>query len=120
VNRLADRSGAWDDRGKVADAYTRRMGYAFGGNKKGGRAAHDAFKDRLDNVGRTYLGRASHVYGLLDNDDGFDFQGGLSMAVEHETGQAPDNRVLSCTPTPTTPESNPCNRRCSANCAART
>jgi len=94
VNRLADRSGAWDDRGKVADAYTRRMGYAFGGNKKGGRAAHDAFKDRLDNVGRTYLGRASHVYGLLDNDDGFDFQGGLSMAVEHETGQAPDNRVL--------------------------
>ena len=94
VNRLADRSGAWDDRGKVADAYTRRMGYAFGGDKQGGRPAHDAFKDRLDNVGRTYLGRASHVYGLLDNDDGFDFQGGLSMAVEHETGEAPDNRVL--------------------------
>ncbi len=94
VNRLADRSGAWDDRGKVADAYTRRMGYAFGGGKQGGRPAHDAFKDRLDNVGRTYLGRASHVYGLLDNDDGFDFQGGLSMAVEHETGEAPTNRVL--------------------------
>ncbi len=94
VNRLADRSGAWDDRGKVADAYTRRMGYAFGGDKQGGRPAHDAFKDRLDDVGRTYLGRASHVYGLLDNDDGFDFQGGLSMAVEHETGKAPTNRVL--------------------------
>nr|WP_243864864.1 cobaltochelatase subunit CobN [Halospina denitrificans] len=94
VNRLADRSGAWDDRGKVADAYTRRMGYAFGGDKQGGRPAHDAFKDRLANVGRTYLGRASHVYGLLDNDDGFDFQGGLSMAVEHETGDTPDNRVL--------------------------
>ncbi|MFO7786541.1 MAG: cobaltochelatase subunit CobN, partial [Halospina sp.] len=94
VNRLADRSGAWDDRGKVADAYTRRMGYAFGGDKQGGRPAHDAFKDRLANVGRTYLGRASHVYGLLDNDDGFDFQGGLSMAVEHETGNAPNNRVL--------------------------
>ncbi|MEQ6886238.1 cobaltochelatase subunit CobN [Salicola sp. Rm-C-2C1-2] len=94
VNRLADRSGAWDDRSKVADAYTRRMGYAFGGDKQGGRAAHDAFKDRLDNVGRTYLGRASHVYGLLDNDDGFDFQGGLSMAVEQETGETPNNRVL--------------------------
>ncbi|MGB0213356.1 cobaltochelatase subunit CobN, partial [Algiphilus sp.] len=60
----------------------------------GGRAAHDAFEQRLKGVGRTYLGRASHVYGLLDNDDGFDFQGGLSMAVEHLTGAAPDNRVL--------------------------
>lgn len=93
VNRLAERSGAWDERGELADAYVRRMGHAWGG-EDGGSPAHEAFGDRLESVGRTYLGRASHVYGLLDNDDGFDFQGGLSAAVEQATGSAPDNRVL--------------------------
>lgn len=34
------------------------------------------------------------MYGLLDNDDGFDFQGGLSNAVEHLRGTPPRNRVL--------------------------
>nr|WP_198021986.1 cobaltochelatase subunit CobN [Algiphilus aromaticivorans] len=93
VNRLADRSGAWDARGELADAYIRRMGHAYGGGRDG-TAAHDAFEQRLRQVGRSYLGRASHVYGLLDNDDGFDFQGGLSMAVESLSGKAPANNVL--------------------------
>ena len=93
VNRLAERSGAWQDRSELAAAYTRRMGHAYG-KEASGESAHDAFEARLRSVGRTYLGRASHVYGLLDNDDGFDFQGGLSLAVETLTGQAPDNRVL--------------------------
>ncbi|WP_091644969.1 cobaltochelatase subunit CobN [Aquisalimonas asiatica] len=93
VNRLAERSGAWEDRSEVAAAYARRMGHAYG-TEASGDPAHDAFESRLGAVGRTYLGRASHVYGLLDNDDGFDFQGGLSLAVENLTGTAPDNRVL--------------------------
>uniref|UniRef100_UPI0025BFA169 cobaltochelatase subunit CobN n=1 Tax=Aquisalimonas sp. TaxID=1872621 RepID=UPI0025BFA169 len=93
VNRLAERSGAWEDRSELAAAYTRRMGHAYG-KEASGESAHDAFETRLRSVGRTYLGRASHVYGLLDNDDGFDFQGGLSLAVETLTGAAPDNRVL--------------------------
>lgn len=93
VNRLAERSGAWDARGELADAYIRRMGHAYGGGREG-TAAHGAFEQRLRRVGRSYLGRASHVYGLLDNDDGFDFQGGLSMAVESLSGKAPANNVL--------------------------
>ena len=93
VNRLAERSGAWEERSEVAAAYLRRMGHAYG-SEASGEPAHAAFEARLQSVGRTYLGRASHVYGLLDNDDGFDFQGGLSLAVESLTGEAPDNRVL--------------------------
>ena len=93
VNRLAARSGAWQKRGELSDVYQRRMGHAYGKTVQG-QPAHDAFAQRLEDVGRTYLGRASHVYGLLDNNDGFDFQGGLSMAVEQVSGQAPDNRVL--------------------------
>ncbi|WP_017925918.1 cobaltochelatase subunit CobN [Thioalkalivibrio sp. HL-Eb18] len=93
VNRLADRSGAWEDRAELGAAYMRRMGHAYGVAESGG-SAHEAFEARLGQVGRTYLGRASHLYGLLDNDDGFDFQGGLSTAVESIRGEVPDNRVL--------------------------
>ncbi|WP_019593752.1 cobaltochelatase subunit CobN [Thioalkalivibrio sp. ALM2T] len=93
VNRLADRSGAWEDRAELGAAYLRRMGHAYG-VEQSGESAHQAFEARLGRVGRTYLGRASHLYGLLDNDDGFDFQGGLSTAVESIRGAVPDNRVL--------------------------
>ncbi|WP_019592090.1 cobaltochelatase subunit CobN [Thioalkalivibrio sp. ALRh] len=93
VNRLADRSGAWEDRAELGAAYLRRMGHAYGTTASGD-AAHEAFESRVAGVGRTYLGRASHLYGLLDNDDGFDFQGGLSTAVESLRGEVPDNRVL--------------------------
>lgn len=93
VNRLASRSGAWSDRQQLGDAYRRRMGHVYGVNRNG-EASHQAFDRQLQTVGHTYLGRASYLYGLLDNDDGFDFQGGLSNAVEHLRGEPPQNRVL--------------------------
>lgn len=93
VNRLATRTGAWENRQQLGDAYRRRMGHVYGQSRQG-EPAHEAFDQQLLSVDQTYLGRASHLYGLLDNDDGFDFQGGLSNAVEHLRGEAPDNRVL--------------------------
>jgi len=93
VNRLATRSGAWQDRQQLGNAYRRRMGHVYGKGSQG-EPAHQAFDRQLQGVGHTYLGRASHLYGLLDNDDGFDFQGGLSNAVEHLRGEPPQNQVL--------------------------
>ena len=93
VNRLATRSGAWTDRAQLGEAYRRRMGHVYGKDSEG-EPAHEAFDRQLNTVSHTYLGRASHLYGLLDNDDGFDFQGGLSNAVEHLRGEPPENRVL--------------------------
>ena len=93
VNRLATRTGAWQDRSQLGDAYRRRMGHVYGKGSQG-EPAHQAFDRQLQTVNHTYLGRASHLYGLLDNDDGFDFQGGLSNAVEHLRGEPPQNRVL--------------------------
>lgn len=93
VNRLATRTGAWEDRAQLGDAYRRRMGHVYGKEAQG-EPAHQAFDRQLNTVSHTYLGRASHLYGLLDNDDGFDFQGGLSNAVEHLRGKPPQNRVL--------------------------
>tara|TARA_R110002074_G_scaffold24510_8_gene73198 strand:+ start:25933 stop:30129 length:4197 start_codon:yes stop_codon:yes gene_type:complete len=93
VNTLATRTGAWQGRQQLGDAYRRRMGHVYGKESQG-EPAHVAFDRQLLSVGKTYLGRSSHLYGLLDNDDGFDFQGGLSNAVEHLRGEPPENRVL--------------------------
>lgn len=93
VNRLATRSGAWTEREQLGQAYRRRMGHVYGRGQSG-EPAHGLFDSQLTGVNNTYLGRASHLYGLLDNDDGFDFQGGLSNAIEHLRGSSPDNRVL--------------------------
>ncbi|GIX32035.1 MAG: hypothetical protein KatS3mg124_2507 [Porticoccaceae bacterium] len=93
VNRLVERSGAWTDRAEVAAAYLRRMGHAYGVGLHGA-AAHASFERGLREVRDTYLGRASNLYGLIDNDDAFDYLGGLSLAVETLTGRVPQNRVI--------------------------
>ncbi|HKL77210.1 MAG TPA: cobaltochelatase subunit CobN, partial [Gammaproteobacteria bacterium] len=93
VNRMAERSGSWKERGAIADAYMRRMGHVYGA-EAGGESAHDGLTRNLGRVERTYLGRASNLYGLLDNNDAFDYLGGLSMAVEKVSGTAPDNRII--------------------------
>ena len=94
INRLAERSGAWDTRMELADAWILRMGHAYGAGIDG-MPSHGAFSVRLNHTGRTYLGRASNLYGLLDNNDAFDYLGGLSLAVEQARGEAPLSRVIS-------------------------
>ncbi len=93
VNRLVERSGAWSARSEVADAYITRMGHAYGADLDGV-PLHPQFMNVLRNTGRTFLGRASNLYGLLDNNDGFDYLGGLSMAVERVGGVVPSARVI--------------------------
>ena len=107
VNRLTERSGAWRDRGEIAEVYLKRMGHAYGldggtasgmpageGASIGGQPAHDALALALSDVKRSYHGRASNLYGLLDNNDAFDYLGGMSLAVEHLTGTPPEAMVL--------------------------
>ena len=93
VNRMVERSGAWEERGEVADVYLRRMAHAYGADLHG-EPRHDAFETRLRTVGNTYAGQSSNLYGLLDNNDTFDYLGGLSLAVERVRGAAPENFVL--------------------------
>lgn len=93
VNRVVERSGSWEKRSEVAAVYLQRMGHAYGAKIQG--APQQAlFKQRLNNVGNTYLGRSSNLYGLLDNNDTFDYLGGLSLAVETVKGSIPNNYIL--------------------------
>ena len=93
VNRLVERSGSWQERSEIADVYIRRMGHAYGANVQG-QAEKTLFIQRLNTVGNTYLGRSSNLYGLLDNNDTFDYLGGLSLAVETVKGKVPENFIL--------------------------
>ncbi|WP_374580123.1 cobaltochelatase subunit CobN [Pseudoduganella sp.] len=93
VNRLTERSGAWRERDEIGKAYRLRMGHAYGLDASG-ESNHAAFDAALDGITRTYHGRASNLYGLLDNNDAFDYLGGLSLAVESRTGRVPDALIL--------------------------
>jgi len=93
VNRLTERSGAWREREQIGRAYRNRMGHAYGLDESG-EASHAAFDAALDGITRTYHGRASNLYGLLDNNDAFDYLGGLSLAIEGRTGRPPEALIL--------------------------
>ncbi len=93
VNRLTERSGAWRERDEIGKAYRNRMGHAYGLDASG-ESSHAAFDAALDGITRTYHGRASNLYGLLDNNDAFDYLGGLSLAVESRTGRVPEALIL--------------------------
>lgn len=93
VNSLTERSGAWNDRSEVGQAYLRRMGHAYAIDALG-EPAHAVFNTALADIATTYHGRASNLYGLMDNNDAFDYLGGLSLAVETLTGSRPEARIL--------------------------
>ena len=93
VNRLVERSGAWNNRTQLAQVFIRRLGHSYG-LRDFGKPAQAAYQRVLQDVENTYLGRASNLYGLLDNNDAFDYFGGLSLAVETSSGQVPNNFVM--------------------------
>lgn len=93
VNRLAERSGAWEKRDELAKVYLRRLGHSYGSGKFGA-PSQDMFKAVLSDVENTYFGRSSNLYGLIDNNDAFDYLGGLSLAVETLTDIAPNSYVI--------------------------
>lgn len=93
INRLVERSGAWQKRSQLASVYLRRLGHSYSSDGFG-KPTQAAFKRVLGDVENTYFGRSSNLYGLIDNNDAFDYLGGLSLAVETLTGQAPNNFVI--------------------------
>ena len=97
INRLVERSGAWTERKQLGEAYIKRMGHAYGIESTGlnvGSSAQQLFSQQLAKVSNTYLGRASNMYGLMDNNDAFDYLGGLNLAIETVTGQSPNSFVI--------------------------
>lgn len=93
VNRIVERSGSWEQRQEVAQVYLNRMGHVYGG-ELAGEPRQNVFRNRLTTVSNAFLGRASNLYGVLDNNDAFDYLGGLSLAIETQRGETPDSYIL--------------------------
>ena len=92
VSEMAGASGLWRDEAEVVDVFEKRSGFAYGGGHWG-RPSRELLGHSLATVEATVHSRSSSVYGVLDNDDMFQYLGGLAMAVRQRSGQAPQTLV---------------------------
>jgi cobaltochelatase CobN len=92
INRMIERSGSWSDRKELAKVYIDRIGHAYSADGSS-EPQQERLRSNLRTVRNTYLGRSSNLYGLMDNNDAFDYLGGLSLAVETLSGTVPDSHV---------------------------
>jgi len=94
--KLPDQVGktwTWEDREELAKSYMTRMSNAYTetqwGVPQGG-----VFEEVLRGVEYTFHTRNSNLGGLLDTNDWYQFQGGLTMAAEYVNGKAPEMYIL--------------------------
>ena len=92
VSEMAAASGIWESEQEIVDVFTKRTAFAFG-EKHWGFSAPQLLKEQLKGVDIALHSRSSNVYGLLDNDDFYQYLGGLSMAIRHLSGRAPKTMV---------------------------
>ena len=79
----------WEQRSDLADAYLNWGGYAYGNQTGDGVAAHEGFKHRLSQLEAVVQNQDNREHDLLDSDDYYQFQGGMTNAVTSFSGKAP-------------------------------
>lgn len=88
----------WGERSDLAEAYVNWGGYAYGNwsgpdNDKDvpadGVVAHGDFQHRLSQLEAVVQNQDNREHDLLDSDDYYQFQGGMTNAVTQLSGQAP-------------------------------
>ena len=85
VNQLLE-SGAWNDEDELAEAFVRRKGFAYGVD--GGAKRHDTLLAHvLGNVDVAYQNLDSIELGVTTVDHYFDTLGGVSRAIQRQSGK---------------------------------
>ncbi len=93
----------WEERSDLAEAYLNWGGYAYGrhnlvddvkpsgadGDLADGVAAHASFQHQLSQLEAVIQNQDNREHDLLDSDDYYQFQGGMSNAVETFSGKMP-------------------------------
>ena len=79
----------WDSGADLATAYLNWGGYAYGQDAEAGREARDAFSDRLSRLDTVIHNQDNREHDILDSDDYYQFQGGMTNAVRELSGQTP-------------------------------
>jgi cobaltochelatase CobN len=80
--------GAWRERSDLAAAFLDWGGYAYGADERG-TPARALFSRQLGHVDAVLQNQDNREHDLLDSDDYYQFQGGLSAAVELSRGEQP-------------------------------
>lgn len=86
-------SWTWNNTTELADFYLGRMGNMYTKNYWGD-TNPVVFLRALSDSDTIVASRNTNQYGVLDNDDFFDYWGGLSTTIEHISGKPPKFNVL--------------------------
>ncbi|WP_430473607.1 cobaltochelatase subunit CobN [Thalassospira lucentensis] len=78
----------WEDEDDLADAYLAWGSYAYG-NGAEGTAARGLFETRLSKVDAIVHNQDNREHDLLDSDDYYQFEGGMTSAVRSLSGKQP-------------------------------
>ncbi|MCP5366265.1 MAG: cobaltochelatase subunit CobN [Hyphomicrobiales bacterium] len=87
LQALIDEKG-WRDDGDLARAYLAWGGYAYGSGAAGA-AEQGLFETRLRGVQAVVQNQDNREHDLLDSDDYYQFEGGMTAAVRHLSGAQP-------------------------------
>ena len=89
LDDMAAASGLWEDDKALADVFVDMVSYGYSGDIWGDNV-REIYKKNLKKVDATIHSISSNLYSTMDNDDMFQYLGGLSMAVRKESGKDPD------------------------------
>ncbi|MCA1405314.1 cobaltochelatase subunit CobN [Ensifer sp. IC3342] len=87
LQALIDERG-WEKRDDLADAYLTWGGYAYGAGEDG-KAERGLFEERLRSIEAVVQNQDNREHDLLDSDDYYQFEGGMSAAAEHLSDRRP-------------------------------
>ncbi len=87
LQALIDEKG-WENRADLADAYLTWGSYAYGAGEDG-KAERGLLEARLKTVEAVVQNQDNREHDLLDSDDYYQFEGGMSLAVEQMAGARP-------------------------------
>ncbi|MCD8404948.1 cobaltochelatase subunit CobN [Tenacibaculum dicentrarchi] len=80
----------WTTSDDLANAYINWSGYAYSGKNNSGKSAHETFKKRLANIEVVMQNQDNREHDILDSDDYYQFQGGMTAAVNTIKGAQPE------------------------------
>ena len=92
-------SDTWDNDSKLGNLFIERMSYIYGDEVWGSKTASgkdyagfqtEVYRRNLAEVEAAAHHTNSNLYGFIDNDDVYQYMGGIAMAVRTVTGEAPD------------------------------
>jgi len=89
IAEVVDASHTWENESKVADRYISGQGYVYGGGLWG-EPNEDLFCLNLETVDAAVHSDSSNLYGLMDNDDMFQYFGAMALAVRDLSGETPE------------------------------